>query len=85
MVSDIAGRAQLVPAITLGASYGDAFLAGLGTGLFESYSDISRWVRHLETVAPNPAPKPLYDRAHRIYRELYERTKDLMHDLTQEV
>jgi len=84
MVSDISGRAQLVPAVTLGASYGDAFLAGLGTGLFASYSDISRWVRRLETVAPDHAPKPLYDRAHRIYRDLYERTKDLMHDLTQE-
>ena len=45
IVSDIAGIEQVVPARQIGASYGDAFLAGIGVGLFSGTEDAQRWVR----------------------------------------
>ena len=80
VVSDITGKPQQVPAITLGASYGDAFLAGLGVGVFDSYQDINTWLRHHRTIEPNPENTAKYERYMRIYLELYQRTKDLMHE-----
>jgi xylulokinase len=78
VVSDIAEIDQRVPAITLGASYGDAFLAGLGIGIFESYADIGSWLTEERTVAPNPARRDVYRHLMKLYVELYQRTKDLM-------
>ncbi|MBG1233402.1 FGGY-family carbohydrate kinase [Aestuariivirga litoralis] len=75
--SDIGGFAQAVRAKTMGASYGDAFLAALGVGAVKA-SDINEWNKAARNVAPNPAVKPLYDRQHATFRALYERNRDLM-------
>lgn len=81
MVSDISGRPQTVPSVTWGAAYGDAFLAGMGTGLFREPGEVDRWVRDEETVLPDGALKTLYDRCHELYLELYQSNKGLMHAL----
>ncbi len=81
IVSDICGIDQLVPPVTLGASYGDAFLAGLGVGVFGHHDEIRSWVGAPKTVVADPAVKPLYDGYHGIYRDLYVNTSDLMHVL----
>ncbi|NLH09478.1 MAG: FGGY-family carbohydrate kinase [Chloroflexi bacterium] len=78
-VSDVTQMPQHVPAVTTGASYGDAFLAGLGVGLFESYHDINKWLRDIRTVEPNPETAELYRQYYEVYLELYRRNKDLMH------
>ncbi len=44
IVSDVSGREQIVPDQTVGASYGDAFLAGLASGVL-SRGDLASWVR----------------------------------------
>jgi len=61
IVSDISGISQIVPQLTIGASYGDAFLAGLAAGILNR-EDIRHWVKPGYTVDPNPEVKPLYDR-----------------------
>jgi xylulokinase len=78
IVSDIAGIEQIIPAHQIGASYGDAFLAGIGVGMFGGTSEARRWVRPGETVHPDPANRPVYDAAYLLYRELYTRTAELM-------
>lgn len=78
IVSDIAGIEQVVPARQIGASYGDAFLAGIGIGMFSGTSEAWRWVRPGDTVRPDPSNRPVYDAAFGLYRELYERTAELM-------
>jgi len=78
IVSDIAGIEQVVPARQIGASYGDAFLAGIGIGMFSGTSEARRWVRPGDTVRPDPSNRPVYDAAYGLYRELYERTAELM-------
>ncbi len=78
IVSDIAQIEQHIPAQQIGASYGDAFLAGVGIGLFDGSRDASRWVRMKETVRPRPDAAGRYDASYHLYRDLYERNKDLM-------
>jgi len=78
IVSDIAGIEQVVPARQIGASYGDAFLAGIGVGLFSGTADAQRWVRPGATIRPNEKNRAVYDAGYRLYRELYEQTKDSM-------
>jgi len=81
IVSDVAGIAQIVPALTIGASYGDAFLAGLAAGIL-TRGDLKVWVKPGTTVVPNSKRKALYDRYYADYLLLYERTKDIMHRLS---
>jgi xylulokinase len=81
IVSDICGRPQKVPAVTVGAAYGDAFLAGLGAGLFHSYQAIGEWVRDIQTIEPSDESTRVYEPYYRHYLELYRRNMDLMHSL----
>jgi xylulokinase len=78
IVSDIAGIEQIVPSRQIGASFGDAFLAGVGVGMFGGSSEARHWVRAGETVGPDPANRSVYDAGYTLYRELYERTSGLM-------
>ncbi len=80
IVSDVTGRAQDVPAETSGASFGDAFLAGLAAGVVDERAD---WTRVAERIAPDAAPAATYDRLYDIYRSLYETTLAQTHALAQ--
>lgn len=79
IVSDICGKTQQVPAITMGASYGDAFLAGLGAKVFSSYRDISTWVKNNQEIRPNSVNTLKYEKYHELYLKLYNQNKDSMH------
>ena len=81
IVSDIAGITQSVPQEQVGASYGDAFLAGLGIGMFSSMKEIDAWVRPGATYEPSAGTRALYDEYHAIYRELYTTSAGCMHRL----
>ncbi|GMA15332.1 sugar kinase (plasmid) [Deinococcus metallilatus] len=80
IVSDVAGTPQVLPRVTIGASYGDAFLAGLVAGQVRR-EDLDAWVGQTETIEPDPDVKPTYDHLYALYRELYENTKDVVHRL----
>lgn len=81
-VSDVTGVPQDVPERTTGAAYGDAFLAGLATGLVPDLSALTgQWVRIGETLQPDPTTRPIYDELYGIYRDLYENTRDQLHAL----
>jgi xylulokinase len=83
-VSDITKVPQRVPAMTMGASYGNCFIAGYAAGLITSAGDIDSWVAMDRTVTPNPDNFPVYERRMRTYLELYRRTADLMHETSRE-
>jgi xylulokinase len=76
VVSDVCGREQQLPATTIGACYGDALLAAIGTGTVEANTD---WARIERTVTPRPSTRELYDRLYRAYEELYPATRAHMH------
>ncbi|GMA17066.1 sugar kinase (plasmid) [Deinococcus metallilatus] len=82
IVSDISGEAQVLPGRTVGASYGDAFLAGRAAG-FLGPEDLNRWVKIADTIQPNAAPKADYDRLYGLYRDLYVQTRPTVHALSR--
>jgi xylulokinase len=75
--SDVSGLSQTVREITVGASYGDAFLAALAVGDARR-EDIRTWNPVAREIVPDAAVEPVYERTYRTFRELYPRTKDLM-------
>lgn len=80
IVSDVSGREQLIPAQTIGASYGVALLAAIGVGLVPPEAD---WATVQASVRPDPALRGLYDGLYRSYTELYPATRDQVHRLAE--
>ncbi|MFI5957492.1 FGGY-family carbohydrate kinase [Cryptosporangium sp. NPDC051539] len=78
IVSDVTGRTQLLPAETIGASYGGALLAAVGTGLVPPDTD---WATGHVELTPRPANGPRYEPLYRTYTELYPAVKRQMHTL----
>lgn len=75
IVSDVSGQAQLLPEVAVGASYGDAFLAGLAAGVLE------RWVRGGRPLEPDPSLAELHDARFRAFKDLYASTAPIVHAL----
>ena len=80
IVSDVVGRPQVVPRQTIGASYGDALLAAIGTGLVPPDTD---WAVAGRVVEPNPEARGLYDTLFSVYEDLYPATKPFVHVLAE--
>lgn len=78
IVSDITGCPQVVPEHTIGASYGDALLAGIGTGLVAPDTD---WATHKHDVRPDRRHRNLYEDLYRAYARLFEATREEVHRL----
>lgn len=76
IVADVAGVSQRVSKVNVGASYGDAFLAGLATGA-HGWGDLDAWVRLDRTIEPDTSVASVYDERYEVYRELYTATKGL--------
>jgi len=83
IISDIANIEMVVPEQQIGSSYGDAFMAGVGVGIFKDLGEITNWVSYKTTIKPNREFKARYDNLYGIFRGLYRQTKDLMHDLAE--
>lgn len=82
MVSDVSGVHQLVPEKTIGASYGDTFLAGLATGAVESIDVFKRdWVKIKREILPDGSKKPFYNEYFALFKDLYSHTKPVIHQL----
>jgi xylulokinase len=80
IISDVCGITQAMPRTTLGASYGNAFLAGCAVGLLKA-SDIERWVEIDHWIQPNTSHRALYDAHYEDFLNLYRNTKDVVHRL----
>lgn len=81
IVSDISGVPQRVAPLTVGASYGDAFLAALALGWVESPDAIKEWQGNGSVVTPNDQLADTYAPLHAAYTDLYHATKETMHKL----
>ncbi|RII14746.1 Xylulose kinase [Streptomyces sp. YIM 130001] len=80
IVSDVTGKPQQVPRHTIGAAYGDTFLAAVGAGLAEP-GDIASWNPVESVVEPDPSRGPLYEELYGHYLDLYLSTRDTAHAL----
>ncbi len=68
--SDIGGLPQTVRRKTIGASYGDAFLAALAMGEVTP-ADIDLWNPVESAITPRAELREMYDRQHAVFRGLY--------------
>jgi xylulokinase len=75
--SDVLGKTQALREKTVGASYGDAFLAALALGEVTP-DDIRVWNPPALEVVADPANAQTYRQGYALYREIYRRTHDLM-------
>ncbi|OEV04995.1 FGGY-family carbohydrate kinase [Streptomyces oceani] len=82
IVSDVTGLEQQLPRHTIGAAYGDAFLAAVGAGLAER-ADIESWNPIESTVTPDPALAAVYDELYEHYLALYPATREVAHALAR--
>jgi len=80
IVSDVTGRRQEVPQVTIGASYGDALLAAIGSGLAPAGTD---WTRPGKIIEPDPASRNTYDVLFEQYTSLYRSTRTEVHELAR--
>ena len=77
VTSDISGETQIVRAKTVGASYGDAFLAALAVGDVRA-QDIATWNPLATEIKADTANRNVYDERYRIFRYLYPATRQLI-------
>lgn len=75
--SDISGRSQVLREKTIGACYGDAFLAALAVGAVRR-DTILAWNPVAGEITPQPAHAEVYARQYEIYKDLYRSTRHLM-------
>ena len=71
-----------------GAPYGDALLAGVGTGVLKDYSVIREWITVSEITKPDPKMKEIYDKYYKVYLEVYRANTEvfrMLTDLTKEL
>ncbi|KJL34580.1 Xylulose kinase [Microbacterium azadirachtae] len=79
IVSDVTGLEQEVPRVTVGASYGAAFLAA--GAVSDPAPAIADWNPVVMTIAPDPALAPVYDTLFDRYLRLYAGTAEVVHEL----
>ncbi len=82
--SDVIGAPQIVREKTIGASYGDAFLAAVAVG-DAKLSDIEDWNPRKETIQPIAENANVYNKQFEIFKRLYNQTNDLMRALDQSI
>jgi xylulokinase len=80
LVSDACGIEQEIPGATIGASRGDALLAGLASGML-SHATVASWMSTARVIRPRPATLTEHDRRYRAFRDLYLATRDIVHGL----
>ncbi len=81
--SDVTGLPQDLPRQTIGAAYGDAYIAGLAAGLFSDFAPLQEeWVKIARRIQPDPETKALYDELYSIYCDLYRDNRRHMRRLS---
>lgn len=82
IVSDVTGLVQEVPEITIGASYGAAFLAATAVAE-DTPPSITEWNPVSTVIEPEASVAAAYDELYRLYVELYLNTREITHALAQ--
>ena len=78
--SDIIGLNQILRKTTLGASYGDAFLAAYACGDLKK-DDLNNWNGVDYEIEAKNDNNNIYSKGYKNFRKLYENTKNLMKEM----
>ncbi len=83
IISNIIGYPVIYLKESPGSSLGVAFVAGMGTNCFKSWSDVNNFIEVSHTIYPEKEEHIKYQRYFKIYKELYLKLKDLFRDLSK--
>ncbi len=82
IIADVTGFPVKIIKNDVEAPLGDAVLAGLGTGVFNSPEVLLDWIEFEETFIPDKDNKEVYDKLFEQYKELYPKLKEEMEILS---
>lgn len=77
IAADILGQEVQLLTGHPGSCLGAAFVAGMGVGAFDDWSQITRFVALGDVIRPDRDRRDAYSRIYSIYRDTYERLKTL--------
>jgi xylulokinase len=81
--ADVVGLPVYTPKNPVEAPLGDAFMAGMATGLIHDNSEIEQWVEFNPPVMPDKANHEQYTKLFQVYKSLYPSLKDNMKTLKE--
>lgn len=83
IVADIMGKPIVTPLVTIGASFGDAMMAGVGVQHegFKDFSDINKHIKIGKTYIPDMKNHAKYRQYQQVYDAMYDATKKYTHTL----
>lgn len=82
--ADVTGIPVCTTLTSVEAPLGDAFMAGIATGLIGSYKEIQNWIKFNEPIIPSNQSHEVYSQYYQIYKELYPALKDKMMNMPQQ-
>jgi len=85
IISDITQCSITLPHETQGAPFGNALIAGVGSGVYSDYKDAVRKMVKLDrrVIMPNKNNNSLYMEIYKIYEKLYGQLKDTFNSLAK--
>jgi len=83
IISDITGVPQLYVSPAPGAPFGDAFIAGIGTGIFKKFEDIKKYIYIKERTESNNKNHEVYSKLYNVYLKLYPQVKESCEELSK--
>lgn len=81
--ADVTGYNMIKLSDNIEAPLGDAFLVGLGTGIFKKPEEIKKWIKIESKIESKKENFKKYDQYYQLFLELYESTKDIMHKISK--
>ena len=84
ILADVTNRKILTVSAPEASPFGDAVLAGVGTGIFASFEEVAeKYITREKEYFPNPENHALYDKLFDIYQKIYSSTKTLFTELDE--
>jgi xylulokinase len=75
IITDVFNAPTVLVKRRTGAPYGDAILAGVVTGVLDSFSVAKEWAEYVDPVEPNEANHEKYMAYFDLYKQIYEHVK----------
>ncbi|WP_303883272.1 FGGY-family carbohydrate kinase, partial [Acetomicrobium mobile] len=83
IVTDIMDTPQDYMAKVSGAPVTDAYLSGMGVGIYKDFSTLKSWIEFSDHNEPIPENVKVYKKLYKVYRKIYEKTAEEMHYLAK--
>lgn len=82
IIADICGCEILTTDVTVGAAFGDAVMAAVGVGHIEGFPPLRNYIHAKQVFRPDPTAHHQYQKYRRLYDQLYQDTKNIVHQLS---